>query len=100
MGRAGCPRAGSALYPQTGRQVRLPQPIKDRPAPPVLSRWSELGDEALCTSASCIAEILQGLEVRDSAKYWRRCRELIQDRYPVLAFDAQVAGVFGRLAPW
>ena len=75
----------------------LSQPIKDQPLPHVLERWSALGDEAVCTSAICIAEILQGLESRASAKYWRRYRKLIQDRYRVLPFDADVAATFARL---
>lgn len=73
------------------------QPIKDYPLDAVLDRWSTLGDQAVCTSAVCLAELLQGLELRRSDKYWRRYRELLMHRYPVLPFDAAVATVFGQL---
>lgn len=74
------------------------QPIKDRPADSVMDRWSCLGDRATCTSAIALAELLHGLEQRGSAKYWGRYRQLLEGRYPVLPFDAAVAGTFGRLA--
>lgn len=74
------------------------QPIKDHPAPTVMDRWSALGDACVCTSAICMAELLQGLELRQSAKYWRRYRALLHDRYPALPFDQAVAAVFGQAA--
>lgn len=74
------------------------QPIKDRPVSGVLERWGDLGEESVCTAAICLAELLQGLEDRGSEKYWRRYRELLRNRYPVLSFDAAVAGTYGRLA--
>lgn len=74
------------------------QPIKDRPLAGVLDRWSSLGDAALCTSAICVAEVLQGLEERNSSKYWRRYRELLEHQYPVLPFDEAVADIFGKLS--
>ena len=74
------------------------QPIKDIPLPGVLERWSSLGEAAVCTSAICLAEILQGLEQRRSSKYWRRYRELLAGRYVVLSVDAAVAAQFGRMA--
>lgn len=46
----------------------LSQPIKDHPLPGVLDRWNDLRDDALCTSAVCLAEVLQGLHDRESAK--------------------------------
>jgi len=76
----------------------LSQPIKDHPLPGVLNRWSDLRDDALCTSAVCLAEILQGLRDRESPKYWRRYRELLKNQYPVLPFDDTVADTFACLA--
>jgi predicted nucleic acid-binding protein len=76
----------------------LSQPIKDHPLPVVMERWSMLGDVSVCTSAICVAEILQGLEVRQSEKYWRRYRELLENRYVALPFDQAVATVFGQTA--
>lgn len=74
------------------------QPIKDNPSPIVIARWSELGDSAVSTSAVCLAEILQGLEQRQSAKYWRRYERLLKNRYSILPFDTATAHVFGALA--
>jgi predicted nucleic acid-binding protein len=74
------------------------QPIKDRPNASALLRWSGIGDGAVCTSAVCQGEILHGLELRSSEKYWHRYRSLLENRYPILAFDASVAAAFARLA--
>ena len=74
------------------------QPIKDRPLPLVMERWSTLSDACVCTSAICLAEILQGLEARQSDKYWRRYRALLENRYAALPFDQAVAAAFGRAA--
>ena len=76
----------------------LSQPVKDRPSESVLEHWSSRGDDAVCTSAVCLAELLQGLESRRSTKYWRRYRELLQDRFSILPFDAKVATTFARLS--
>jgi toxin FitB len=74
------------------------QPIKDKPLPAVMDRWSRLGDNAFCTSAICLAETLQGLRQRESTKYWRRYRELLENQYPILSFNATVADAFSMLA--
>jgi predicted nucleic acid-binding protein len=74
------------------------QPIKDRPLPAVLDRWSEQRERVYCTSAICLAETLQGLRQRNSLKYWRRYRELLENQYPILSFNASVAGAFSVLA--
>jgi predicted nucleic acid-binding protein len=74
------------------------QPIKDRPREKALDRWSKISEDRICTSAICLAELLQGLRERNSAKYWRRYREILEDRYPALPFDAATADTFGFLA--
>jgi predicted nucleic acid-binding protein len=74
------------------------QPIKNQPISAALTRWSRLGEGAVCTSAICVAEVRQGLEFRASDKYWDRYQELLEDRYAVLPFDHAVATTFGRLA--
>jgi tRNA(fMet)-specific endonuclease VapC len=74
------------------------QPIKDKPLPTVIDRWSNLRENAFCTSAICLAETLQGLRQRDSLKYWRRYRTLLENQYPILSFNASVADTFSILA--
>lgn len=76
----------------------LCQPIRDQPVAGVLSRWSEVGDAAVCTSAICLAEVLQGLEQRNSEKYWRRYRSILAGHYTVLPVDERVAARYGRLS--
>jgi len=64
----------------------------------VLERWSALGDWSVASSAVCLAELVQGLEERQSQKYWRRYRELLEGRYAILPFDESAARVFGEMA--
>ena len=44
------------------------QPIKPKPLPSVERRWRELGDDALAISVICEAEMLYGLQLKQSAK--------------------------------
>jgi len=74
------------------------QPIKDKPIQAVLDRWNALREDALCTSAVCLAEVLHGLRDRESPKYWRRYRELLENHYPIMPFDAAAADVFSTLS--
>lgn len=74
------------------------QPIKDTPLPSVMDRWSRLREDDLCTSAICVAEVLQGLRDRESSKYWRRYRDVLENQYDVLPFDAAVADAYSELA--
>jgi len=76
----------------------LSQPLKDKPVESVLSRWESIGDPAICTSAICLAELLHGLETRQSEKYWRRFKHLLENRYPALPFDQATASAYARMA--
>jgi predicted nucleic acid-binding protein len=73
------------------------QPIRDRPVESVLARWGAVGDFSVCVAALCVADVLQGLLSRDSDVFWRRYRDLLENRYPVLSFDAEAADVYARL---
>lgn len=74
------------------------QPIRDNPQKQVMDRWSALSPRAVCISSVVHAEILLGLQDRQSQKCWRRYRELLQDTCPVLPFDSSVAEEYSRLA--
>jgi predicted nucleic acid-binding protein len=74
------------------------QLIKEKPNPFVLDRWSSLRDDSYCTSAVCLAELLQGLRWKESPKYWQRFRELLENQYAVLSFDTAAADTFGNLS--
>ena len=76
----------------------LSQPIKDHPLSAVMARWSAQGDASVCTSTICVAELLQGLEFRQSEKYWHRYRELLENRYAALPFDQTAATRFSQMS--
>ena len=73
------------------------QPIRNVPLASAMARWHELGDDSVCTSAICHAEVLKGLEQRDSERMWNRYREIIAGQYLILPFDEKVAEVFSAL---
>ncbi|MDX1388037.1 MAG: type II toxin-antitoxin system VapC family toxin [Acidobacteriota bacterium] len=74
------------------------QPLRKKPLPTVVTRWKALGDASLCVSVLCEAEILQGLEARDSDRLWDRYRGLLEGRLPVLDVTLDVARTYARLA--
>ena len=75
------------------------QPLKPKPLPSVERRWRDLGDAALAISAICEAELLYGLEWKQSARLYAQYDRLLQNRLPVLAVDSAAARIFGRLKP-
>jgi len=74
------------------------QPLRKKPLPSVVARWKALGDRSLCVSVLCEAEMLQGLEARDSASLWGRYRKLLEGRLPVLDVNVEVARAYAALA--
>lgn len=73
------------------------QRLRPRPLPGVVRRWRALGDAALAIPAMAEAELLYGLEKKQSDRLWREYRDFLEDRLTVLAVDKAVAAVFGRL---
>lgn len=73
------------------------QPLKPRPLSGVEARWRKLGDDALAISAICEAELLYGLEWRQSAKLNSLYTDLLANRLQVLPVETCVAREFGRL---
>jgi tRNA(fMet)-specific endonuclease VapC len=73
------------------------QPIRDVPNDRVMMRWSEHPDSHVCISSIVHAEVLQGLIDRDSSKYWRRYRELLENHYTILPFDTVVSETYSKL---
>jgi len=70
------------------------QPLKPKPLSSVEKRWRALGDEALTVSAICEAEVLYGLELKQSARLHSLYAQLLKGRIPVLPVDAAVAKTF------
>jgi len=74
------------------------QPLRRAPVPSVVDRWRSLGDEALCVSVLCEAELLQGLEAKQSEVLWERYRQLLDGRLAVLDLNSDVARQYASLA--
>jgi predicted nucleic acid-binding protein len=60
-------------------------------------RWRELGDDALAISVICEAELLYGLQLKQSAKLNSLYEQLLQDRVQTLTVDAAVAKTFSQI---
>jgi len=76
------------------------QPIKPRPLESVRERWTALGDDALAISAVCEAEVLYGLELKQSAKLHALYNGLLKERLRVLPVDSGVAKHFASVKSW
>ncbi len=74
------------------------QPLRKKPLQSVVDRWKSLGDEALCVSVLCEAELLQGLEAKGSEELWNRYRNLLDGRLPSLDVTVDVARTYASLA--
>jgi len=74
------------------------QPIRKKPVPSVVARWQAIGDNALCVSVHCEAEVLQGLEAKRSSQLWDRYRTLLEGRLPILDMTIDVARTYAALA--
>lgn len=73
------------------------QPIKNHAHEAALRRWSRLDERRICISAICHFEVLQGLMLRDSDRYWARYRALLDGRYRILPFDEATARELAEL---
>ncbi len=74
------------------------QPLRKLPLPEVERRWRALGDERLAISAICEAELLQGLEAKDSDRLWAAYRAILRGRLPLLPIDRRVVETYARIA--
>ncbi len=76
------------------------QPIKPKPIESVRERWVSVGDDALAVSAICEAEVLYGLELKQSQRLNALFDALLRDRLCVLPVDSGVAKHFASLKAW
>jgi predicted nucleic acid-binding protein len=70
------------------------QPLKPRPLPQVESRWRSLGDDALATSVICEAEVLYGIELKQSTRLLVLHDQLLRNKLTILPVDAAIAKTF------
>lgn len=73
------------------------QRLKPKPHPEVVRRWSTVGDHRLGISAICEAELLYGLQKRDSARLWQEYRSALENKLTLLPVDLGVAQRFAAL---
>ncbi len=73
------------------------QPLKPRPIPEVERRWRDLGDDALAISVIGEAELLYGIELKQSARLHGLYGQLLRGRFIVLPVDTAVAKSFGQI---
>ncbi len=73
------------------------QPVKPKPLPSVERRWRALGDAALAISVIGEAEVLCGLELKQSPKLNALYEQLLKGRLQVLAVDTAVAVSFSQI---
>jgi predicted nucleic acid-binding protein len=66
----------------------------------VSERWTTLGDDALAISVICEAEVLYGLEARESKRLTAAHEAVLKGRLRVLPVDSGVARHFASLKAW
>lgn len=74
------------------------QPIKKRPLPSVEKRWRAIGDKSVRISVICEAELLQGLEAKNSRKLWKAYENILKNRLEILPVDVKIAETYAQLA--
>ena len=72
------------------------QPLKPKPLPSVRHRWEQLGDGVLAISVICEAELLYGLELKQSRKLVAKYDALLKNRLHTFAVDLNIAEKFGQ----
>lgn len=73
------------------------QRLKQRPAQTVVRRWSDLGDIQLAVSAICEAELLFGLEKKNSVRLWTEYEQFLKNRLLVLPLDRKTITIYAKL---
>lgn len=65
--------------------------------PTVETRWDALSDDNVMTSIICEAEVLFGLEKKNSERLWKEYGERLENRVPILPVDGSVARAYAKL---
>lgn len=73
------------------------QRLRPKPLPTVIRRWRHVGDVRLAVSAICEAELLFGLEKRQSDRLWREYETYLKDRLQCIPVDLSVAKAYATL---
>ncbi|MCC5842594.1 MAG: type II toxin-antitoxin system VapC family toxin [Opitutales bacterium] len=73
------------------------QRLRPKPHPEVVRRWRKWGDRALAIPAVAEAELLYGLEKKQSARLWQEYRSYLENRLVMIPVDKGVSLVFARI---
>lgn len=73
------------------------QRLRRKPHAGVVRRWREKGDRALAVPAVAEAELLYGLEKKQSARLWQEYRGYLENRLVLIPVDKGVSVVFARI---
>ncbi|HKK18999.1 MAG TPA: type II toxin-antitoxin system VapC family toxin [Opitutales bacterium] len=72
------------------------QRLRKYPVEGVVRRWSELGNSRLAISAFCEAELLYGLEKKDSARLWAEYEEYLKNALVMLPLERKVIEAYAK----
>ena len=73
------------------------QPLKPIPSTSVQNRWNSLGNERLAISIICEAELLFGLELKQSSKLTAAFEHTLKNRLRCLPVDGTVAITYSQM---
>jgi tRNA(fMet)-specific endonuclease VapC len=73
------------------------QRLRRQPVGGVIRRWSALGDGKLAISSICEAELLFGLEKKNSVRLWAEYDDYLKFKLIVLSLDRNVIETYARL---
>jgi len=73
------------------------QRLRRQPESEVIRRWSALGDSKLAISTICEAELLFGLEKKNSQRLWAEYDDFLKHKLIVLPLDRKSVETYARL---
>lgn len=73
------------------------QRLRPKPHPGVVRRWKRLGDHRMAISAICEAELLYGLEKRNSPRLWQEYRFALEGKLTIHPVDRGVVQRYATL---
>lgn len=73
------------------------QRLRKQPVSGVVRRWSALGNARLAMSTICEAELLFGLNKKNSARLWTEYEQYLKHQLVVLPLDRKVIETYARI---
>jgi predicted nucleic acid-binding protein len=73
------------------------QALKRLPVQTAVDRWTALGDDSCAVSIICEAEILFGIELKQSDALFRSYEQILQGRLHVIPVDDAVAKAYAAI---